>query len=75
MDVLVGLEGVDSLIGEFDTVTPSDIFFSFIYWWVMGDIREALDDGILMLDGSTLGFGTLFGSMDAFSVDHSAFSG
>lgn len=61
VDVLVALERVDGFIGELAAVTSSVGHVLPRYWGVGGDIREAFDEGVLMLDGSALGFGTLLG--------------
>lgn len=57
--MVVGLEGVNGLVGEFDTMGNSAFWIE-----VMVDvpnIRKAFDQGKLMFNGSTLGFGALLG--------------
>ncbi len=68
MDVLVALERVDGFIGELAAVTSSVGHVFPRYVGAGDDIREAFDEGVLMLDGSALCFSTLLGSGNGLAL-------
>ena len=59
--MVIGLKGMDGLVGELDTVHRS----ATIFWKgldLFRNVREAFDKLELVLDGPALLFGRLFGS-------------